>query len=380
MTATTLVLTDVVTLDSTGSGVVTLKPAVGQNWAPLFVRVSTNNLGAPVAYCALYHGSPGVPVQQSQFIDDTFTGSGDTSSMISGTPVRFGEALLFQFTGGNPGDTAVATVYGMTSDLPPNFDLIPQVPGTHFSGHLITEVVKTLTIQGVAGVGAPVIITSGSTVTSPLIDVRQFASYYLDLKVTAGPAVTDYNAVSVDFIWTSDSSLVPLHTVFRDKLQIWADTVSAPVVSLGDLRAQDTMHGAYMQFAMTNLGPDTCHATWTLMGTTRVLPGPYVRQGDSPDGILVSQQDNIPVGGTLLIPMPVAYGQVEWWLFNQGAAAMTPFIDYGASGNDQVGAAVAANSLGTFNLVMPKRAGLLQVNGTAGQTVDNRVITNYNKS
>lgn len=378
--STTLSKTDSCQLDGLGNGLITLRPDMGQNWAPLFVRVSTATRVSPVAYCAVYHGSPGVPVQQSQFIDDTFTGSGDTSSMIAGTPVLFGEALLFQFQNGTPGDTAIATVYGQNSSLPPNLDLVPQVPGTHFQGHLATEITSTLVDNHK---GADQIILSGATVNSQIFDVRQFQSYYFTVTMHAGPAVTNYDQVIVDFYWTSDASQNPFPlgpVTYPDQYAFWADSAGVPAVALGPARMQDTMHGPYMQFAITNNGPDTIHGTWSLLASSRPLPGPYVRQGNAPDGVLVSDMSNIPGGGTLTLPLPLAYGEIDWWLFNQGAAAMTPQLDYQLPGIDDVAPPVPANTLQSFRFIMPKRGALLHINGTAGQPVVNRVITSYQKS
>lgn len=379
--STTLSKTDSCQLDSSGNGLITLRPDMGQNWAPLFVRVSTASRVTPVAYCAVYHGSPGVPVQQSQFIDDTFTGSGDTSSMIAGTPVLFGEALLFQFQNGTPGDTAIATVFGQNSSLPPNLDLVPQVPGTHFAGHLSTEIISLLTSAGVAGVGVAQLITSGSSFTTQLVDVRQFGSYYLEFDVRTNLATTGHNQLQVDFAWQSDSNIVTPTTIFQDQIGVWADSAAAPVVSLGRVYAQDAMHGSYMQLTFTNNGPDTLRLTYQLMGTTRVLSGPYVRQGSFSDGILNTQQAAIPGGGSgLVLPLPILYGNTEFIVFNKSVNTMGMNLDYNMPGDDTVIQTIPANTLVVQQHLLPKTATLLVITGTIGDTVSTRIISQFNKS
>lgn len=136
MTSQYLNLSASTQLDSNGNGVAVLKPDANEFWAPDFLRVSTASQKVPFAYCAVYHVSPGVTIGPTSFIDDTYGGNNDTSSIISGTIVQFGESIVAQFTGGTPGDTAVLSIYGMHSDLPIGMDVLPSSPGTHFSNRL----------------------------------------------------------------------------------------------------------------------------------------------------------------------------------------------------------------------------------------------------
>lgn len=149
----------IVRFDANGAGVAMVRPDVGQYWAPTFVTVSTRTRNTrsaggtePVgngttvlgtfsnsftcsAHCVLYHGAV-TSLDASSFIDETYLGWGDTSSVVSGVIVKFGEALTAQWDGGTPFDTGIITVYGRSSS---NFvELVSAmaevIPGARFSG------------------------------------------------------------------------------------------------------------------------------------------------------------------------------------------------------------------------------------------------------
>lgn len=395
MTSTTLTRTGTVRLNANGDGTITLRPDMGQNWAPLFVRISTASSATPVAYCAVYHGSPGVPVQASQFIDDTFSGNGDASSIIAGTPVLFGEGIIFSFQGGTPGDTATASVYGMQSDLPPNLDLNPQVPGTHFSGHLNTEVVTDIDAS-IAGV---TLDTLGFTVfTTAVFDVRQFGSYYLEIDaVTTSNPATGFNPTQVTLNWFTDANQTVL--MHQDTYEFWADNQTGAniIFSLGSVFLQDVMHGPYMQMVFRNNAlNDSVKVTWVLKGTTRTLSLSVRQQdlggftGNGIDGILIDTTSNL-IAGARSLPLVLTYGQTAMvFINNPGANPMSVFMCFGTIGSfgptrdqdfiAQVNAVSAIGRPTPVQLIFPKRAGLLKVFGTGTDQFAVRVITQFNKN
>ena len=151
--------TGVVTFDANGAGVALVRPEVGQYWAPTFVTVSTrtrnvrtaggteqlgngttvtgtfSNSYTCSAHCVLYHGAV-TSLDSSSFIDETYLGWGDTSSVVSGVIVKFGEAFTAQWDGGTPFDTGIITVYGRSSsDFVELVAAMAEViPGARFSG------------------------------------------------------------------------------------------------------------------------------------------------------------------------------------------------------------------------------------------------------
>jgi hypothetical protein len=126
---------------SDGTATVQLGPSgSGEYWAPNIIRVSTNLTpqsvqNANASYCAVYHGSPAA-VTPAAFLDDTYLGSGDSSSVVAGTIVQYGETLTASWQLAQPGDTAIATVYGRTADTLQDLQsVLSLIPGAKFSGN-----------------------------------------------------------------------------------------------------------------------------------------------------------------------------------------------------------------------------------------------------
>ena len=132
MTLTYLNQSGSAVVGANGTANVVLRPDVGQWWQCSFVRVSTVNQSPPVAYAAVYHGSTAA-IGPTTFVDDTFQANNDSSTIVSGLVVQFGDAIIVQFKNAKPGDTVIATIYGQSSDVPGEFKLLS--PGTHFAGH-----------------------------------------------------------------------------------------------------------------------------------------------------------------------------------------------------------------------------------------------------
>jgi len=389
MTSTTLTRTLPTKLDANGNGTIILKPDVGQNWAPLFVRVSTQSRAVPIAYCAVYHGSPGVPVQQSQFIDDTFLGSGDTSSMISGTPILYGEAIIFSFQNGTPGDTAIATVYGMQSNLPPNLDLVPQVPGTHFAGHPSTEISTQASFvptnsPTVVPPNTSLFLQAAGSISQP-DDVRQYQSYYIKIYATAhNAAATAFNTSRLDLLFYGSSNTSNGTLVFADMAEWWSDNAGGGTFFNinGPLTGQDVMHGPYLVIQYTNQSAtDSMDVNYIVEYTTRQLPGPYYRQQDGIDGI-VALTGNTPtaINTTINIPTPYLYGRAQQFIHCLGPGSITVNQFYGSLSNVAIQDVVASGATVSRETITPKRAVLFQVmtGGTAsGYSIE--MISQFDK-
>src|SRR6476619_5108285 len=124
------------TSDANGFAVAQLAPDTGEYWAPSLVRVgSSNNQPAPTPlYAALYHGASNV-IDYTTFLDETYLGFGDTSSVIAGTIVQRGEALTVKWRGGTPGAVATLSIFGRNaSTLPEVAGVLSPVPGARFRG------------------------------------------------------------------------------------------------------------------------------------------------------------------------------------------------------------------------------------------------------
>jgi hypothetical protein len=117
-----LYTTESVTLDANGNGIVVLGPTgLGNVWAPIQVAVFTStNVITPTGY--LYTG-PNVPAYvakgeigsvTSPFlqIGGTATANNDSIGFVSNLAVSYGEALVFQWSGGDAGAQATMSVTG----------------------------------------------------------------------------------------------------------------------------------------------------------------------------------------------------------------------------------------------------------------------------
>lgn len=135
--------------DSLGNVSVILRPDVGQFWAPSIVRVTTrltpqnNPNETNASYCAIFHGSVGaitgfiVNIDSSAFLDDTYLGSGDSSSVVAGSVIIPGEGIAATWTDVTPGDTVVLSLSGRSgNDLQELQSVLSPIPGAKFSGNV----------------------------------------------------------------------------------------------------------------------------------------------------------------------------------------------------------------------------------------------------
>lgn len=136
--------------DVNGQASISIGPdGPNQYWTPKLIHVSTrintgfSSLGTVAVIpptCRVYHNknalikvSSTVGLAGAQ-IDATVNGYNDTSGLISGTVLQFGEAITAIWDGGYTGDIAVLNVYGESSDTPPALGKsIPEVAGPAFS-------------------------------------------------------------------------------------------------------------------------------------------------------------------------------------------------------------------------------------------------------
>lgn len=378
-----------ITLDATGGGVATIGPiAVNEYWWPSMVRVGTLSKASPVPYCFVTHGGVGA-VGPTAFIDDTNLGSGDTSSIIAGITVRYGEVITATFSGGNPGDNAVLIVSGVYSDL--LGDIGPQVPGTHFAGK------PSLTLTNTIGQSiGPNTVSAGATAVGPIIDVRQWASYYLEITAIASGVgnATAYNRVECDLTWFNDS--IGSTPVYVDSYEFFANAISGFVVNFGQVAIQDKTHGPYMRVNFTNnAASDGINISWNLFGTTRDVGQPYVRQSPNVAGVtnttsgLLVNLNTVPlVAGLGDVPFPLAYGPVELVIWNDGGNVQQFTLSFnagaptGSGTTGYLGQVAVGTSLGVnprFVVTFPKRAGLLHVLGTGSDQYSVRAIANFNR-
>lgn len=162
-------------------------------------------------------------------------------------------------------------------------------------------------------------------VSSLVLDVRQFSSYYaLIVASVTGGAATDYNQVIVQFFWYADPQATV--TVFQDQYAFFASQATGTFKTAGGvLLAQDQMHGPFMRVRVTYNGPDVVTARTIIIGTTRSVGSPYIREQKISFGAAdITERDmwvvppdfaaNIALaaGATVSIPCMMQYGRGRW--------------------------------------------------------------------
>lgn len=264
MSLTYLNQTKSAVFDASGTATVVLRPDVGQWWQCSLIRVSTGSQTPPLSYAAVYHGSQAA-VGPTTFIDDTFQANSDSSTIISGVVVQFGDAVIVKFQNGTAGDVAIATLYGQSSDRPDEFQLLS--PGTHFVGHAPTGITSVVLFQKtVAQVAVPTTFNLGFVGNSPnlgigfqslsnaaQVDIEYFAdsaysvflsgfSFAIDILTAA----TFYNSVPVggpfcqititpssNFIYNGRVWVSPVEFVGAQSVPAWNFLISEKARSVG---------------------------------------------------------------------------------------------------------------------------------------------------
>lgn len=198
-----------------GTAVISMAPDVGAFWAIAAVRVSTGQQPQSVPlisypYAALYQG----PINQlnaTTFLDDTTLGSGDTSSVISGSITSFGESISVQWMEAIPGDVALMTVYGREYDnLAELQNELAPVPGARFAGTTGNAMVWDFNgFQNLVGgnlTSAPPVFTTPSDCYVELISLK--------LNVTTS-AVAGNRQVGIRIVGLVNSISIDICRVFN---------------------------------------------------------------------------------------------------------------------------------------------------------------------
>lgn len=340
---TYLTATASTTLDSTGQGVAVVRPDTGQYWYPRMVRVSTVSQVGPFPYCAVYQGAPTV-LDPTSLIDDTFVGNIDTSTIIAGTRTQFGQAISARWQYGNPGDTAVITVYGIVSDTPILSDTsIVDTPGTHFTGRANVNVslipLQSVVIPAGSNVTFPTVyvgntpfaLLSLNSITSPYASFQVFLNWH-DERGNFNPDVTDRFTVLGTANYGLQMMIKP--KLPRLRIVVYSPTAGTPEVRISLVSAQGSpayvgqtvlvnQSGAAVTTS-TNVDPDVNYigdayvscsltgnpATWSVVGRAYDMNNTAGRQ------FFLADQVSGPVRQHIYIPEP----RHKWIITADGVA------------------------------------------------------------
>jgi len=217
-------------------------------------------------------------------------------------------------------------------------------------------------------------LTNTQTVTSPIFDMRQFSSFYLTIAAQnqTNPA-TNYNDVQIVMNWYTDNTGAT--HVYTDKYNIIADNPLGAVfigVLGGRLVMQDVCHGPFMQYVITENGPNVVGVTHLLEGTTRNLPGPYVREVSYAVPPVPRSADNyfMPSNKVLLgassttdFPCYMRYGpgRLRTAAINGAVTVVIYFASGGGPASSPESWAVAGGTVDIRGLTLPKETMVIRV-------------------
>jgi hypothetical protein len=316
----------------------------------------------------LYQGGINVTTPDA-FVDSTFLGSGDTSSIISGSVIQFGEAITAVWTGGTPNDTAILGVYGMVSDVPvATGSLLPGVPGAHFVGRV------PFTYDQVALSTSPTIVTGG-TLTTAIIDMRAYQGCMIKIRastITVTPAA--YNPARINMNWYMDSGATDL--VFKDSYEIFAQQVGGTFVcNNGHLNVHDIVHGPFLRINVYNNGPDSITGSVEVNGTSRSFGTLYMQEVDfqpTPaqvlwDGVLHNiHNDSLGPGASVNFAMKMEPGNIA---VKMATATMPYSFQFTIGSLPEVELfLIPASTTSRQNLIFPKRSVVVNVKNTGAGT------------
>lgn len=380
-----LIISRAATFNAAGVATVVLTPDVGQYWAPTFCRVATNS-STSQTYCAVYQGGGAVVVQDgTTFVDDTFQGNSDSSSMIAGTVTQYGEQIVASWTGGITGQVAYFSIYGMSGNVPPALGLsVPQVAGQHFAGSPTRQFTSTIvpTTTGVSLTNATLTIVS-------FVDMRAWQSFslFLGAVVTNGTA-TAMDTVVVQFIW-QNIGVAGTTIISYDYAELLASTTGGVYILNGNLYYQDMCRGNFLTVTVRNPTLDPYTLSYSLSGSTRRMSIPYVRHGQTTfpsngggngfDFVNIPTQfaGTIAIGAATSVNVPIMSNPGRIFIrLVTGAVGLTFTFRYGIGSQNFAIINVAAATEFRGELIMPKRACWIVVtNGGAASSYEIEIFT-----
>lgn len=229
---------------------------------------------------------------------------------------------------------------------------------------------------------------TGSNPVSPIIDMRGFAGFYVNLEALLGVASTAYNDVQLVMNWY-DQELTPTNTIFVDRYTILAAAATGTFPTNGGLlMGQDNVHGPFLQMYIISGGAQALNVRViaTVIGTTRVIPYPLYKES----GALIANFDSfeayslpptaliIPAAGVARVTGYLRYGGNR--LHYQSLAAMTFTVT--AAGQSQFMFLASGAAAGSYELDInyPKATPIFAGSSAgAGYTINLVSTADYSK-
>lgn len=184
-------------------------------------------------------------------------------------------------------------------------------------------------------------------------DMRQFSSFYFSANASTTALTATSPPIQVSMTWLA------LHAgvTYLDTWEFFVNGSNSNQFFGGTFSAQDVVHGPFLQITIANNSPtQTISYNFSLVGTSRVLPGPYSRQQNGADGtmLLLPGAPPIPINTTLQFPCNFGYGRT--WLHTAAVASQLIFVVNSGSLGTLDSFAVPAGANDRRELVIPKRS------------------------
>jgi|SRR5882672_8295996 len=378
MTLSYLSKTGSAVVDATGKATIIFRPDTGQYWLPTIVHVGVRSSNQ--IWCAVNVGSIAALSDNSTTKDFTFQGSNDTTSIVSGSVVSYGEGIACVFTTGFPNDIAFAELVGLSSDEPPTIGAVPSVPGVRFIGASPGGLQRSL-------VPSPqsTVLTAGGFINPPPFDMRPYQSFGIAFDCQSVNNATNFNGLLIQLVWSDDSTLQ--HVVFEQHYEIFGADKNITFGIYGRFELQDAVHGAFLSIFIESLGPDNLNTLLDVLGSARILGGAYVRNRatsiSTPPSLLsgaaldlddtfLDNNVTLAAGGASNIIIPMRPGPVNIYL--QSGAAPANFFFNSPQGKLIWFTSILAGVISPINMIIfPTTAIQLVINNTGGVTSTTRV-------
>lgn len=399
MTLTYLSQTKSAVIDASGNAFILFKPDTGQFWVPTLAQTSVQRNTASTTFtqngrytqCTLHSGSVAAltpaTISQSTVKDFTSFGNGDTSSILSGTVVSWGEGILFRYSAGLSGDIAVASIIGISSDEPPTIGIVPEIPGSRFTGSTLAQpslLELSLTTSNLT--------TGGGTFTAPVINMGVYESFSLNVRSSTSGVQAALQRYRVTMSWWGSPQQSNNDLVWFDSYELFAANGAggAGNCQWGGMKLVDSCKGLYLTIVLQQtFGAATQTAVLGLIGSYRPQGRRYIRADpigqfitNASDTGIIDLENNTAVaaGVHLTRPMPIAPGRCRIFTQSNGAGGNLTIQRVDGTLIDQV--ALAAGVPQTRELILPQENCIMdfQNTGGVGANLFQSIITDVTQS
>lgn len=245
-----------------------------------------------------------------------------------------------------------------------------------------TGVEQTQAVYTLLGASGTVAYDTG------VLDMRAFASYYLNITAETLAAGTKYNTVNVQYLWLDGPTSATATRVMYETYSFFMGSTQVGTFQVfgGTLQAQDQVHAPYLRIivamgVVTPNAQDPATSRFVLIGTTRGLTTPSIREIDRSnsqqyDNWIVAPNDGqllaVGVGNSKTVAGRLRYSAARWRLVAGQPFTLAAFDAVNQTINFESFASAAAGTF-TGTLYMPHASTLWTVTNNSASPADYRL-------